>query len=151
MIALQVLPRLGCIVPEDASLLPPAALAGALTSRAFAAPPLRTAWLTAEAAAARAALEAIAMEDDSWLAPPVGGDKDGSGDEGGSAASEAAIAALHGLFARCMWVAPRGARVALVDTVLGAGINVRPRPCAKPCSGLCEVSAVSADLPPLTL
>jgi hypothetical protein len=139
--AAQVLPRLGCVVPEDAALLPPPHLAGSLLTRLFLAAPGRAAWLAAEAAGARAAVRDVALDEPAWLAPPLAGGGGGSTDvdvvnggggggapargEAPSAASEAICAALDGLFARCMWLGATAARAVMVEAVLGAALDVR--------------------------
>lgn len=141
---MQVLPAIGCILPEDPSLISPSQLHGSLLTHVFSREELRNAWWAAEAAAATDAATAVLITDEGqWLrAPPGEGEllADGSGgaaEEGGllrdSVPSETAVrthALLQQLLPRCMWLGATTARMLMVQVVLGAALRVRHRRCA---------------------
>lgn len=140
---MQVLPSIGCILPEDASLISPSQLHGSLLSLVFSREDLRSAWWAAEAAGASSAANALLIADDGqWLrAPPSAAELlSGDGDGDGGAAEEAWMrdtvpsetavqmhALLQQLLGRCMWLGTTTARMLMVQVVLGAALRVRPK------------------------
>lgn len=136
---LQVLPSIGCILPDDPSLISPSQLHGSLLTHVFSHEDLRNAWWAAEAAAATdAASAALITDEGQWLrAPPGEGEllaEDGGGaaEEAGwlrdTVPSETAVhmhALLQQLLGRCMWLGITTARMLMVQVVLGAALRVR--------------------------
>lgn len=153
-----MLPSIGCILPEDPSLISPSQLHGSLLTHVFSHEELRNAWWAAEAAAATdAAAAALITDEGQWLrAPPGEGelladDGRGSTEEDAwlrdSVPSETAVhmhALLQRLLARCMWLGMTTARMLMVQVVLGAALRVRPRPSTPP-SPSCRFRRVRCD------
>jgi hypothetical protein len=126
---MQVLPAMGCVLPDDAMLIAPNQLRGSLLTRVYADEALRQAWWTAEAAAAAAAANSIATSDDSvWALADQGEDLAVDAWRREAVVTRAAAhmhALLARLFARCMWLGNVPARILMVQVVLGAALDVR--------------------------
>jgi hypothetical protein len=132
----QVLPLAGAVLPEDAALVAASQLEGSCLAALFERD--RTAcaaWWAAEADAARASVERAAADEAPW--------QRGAGDEGveqGAAPAPAwqrehvrseAVSAVEGAvsaaFQRCMWLGSACARLAMLDVVLSAALQVPSR------------------------
>jgi hypothetical protein len=140
-VCLQVLPAMGCVLPEDATLIAPNQLYGSLLSLVCTEEPLRQAWWSAESASASAAAKSIVVtaDDAVWAA------LDSSEEPGQDAwqldvvftgVSSRMHALLARLFTRCMWLGAAPTRILMVQVVLGAAIDV--------CSPPSELSTLSA-------
>jgi hypothetical protein len=128
-VCLQVLPAMGCVLPEDATLIAPNQLYGSLLSLVCTEEPLRQAWWSAESASASAAAKSIVVtaDDAMWAA------LDSSEEPGQDAwqldvvftgVSSRMHALLARLFTRCMWLGAAPTRILMVQVVLGAAIDV---------------------------
>lgn len=126
----QVLPGMGCVLPEDATLIAPNQLYGSLLSRVYTEEALRQTWWAAEAASASSAANTIAVtaDDAVWAALEDGDDAGQHAwqrDVVFTGVSSRMHALLARLFTRCMWLGAAPTRMLMVQVVLGAAIDVR--------------------------
>lgn len=124
---------MGCVLPEDATLIAPNQLYGSLLSRVYTKEALRQKWWDGEASAASSAANTIVVtaDDAVWA---VLEDSEDAGQHAWqrdvvfTGVSSRMHALLARLFTRCMWLGAAPTRIIMVQAVLGAAIDVRFRP-----------------------
>lgn len=126
----QVLPAMGCVLPEDATLIAPNQLYGSLLSRVYTEEALRQIWWAAESASAVAGANSIVVmaEDTAWAAlesSEEAGEDAWQRDVVYTGVSSRMHALLARLFTRCMWLGAAPTRIIMVQVVLGAAMDVR--------------------------
>lgn len=130
---MQILPSMGCVLPEDATLIAPNQLYGSLLSRVYTNEPLRQTWWAAESSSAASGANSIVVsaDDTVWAALDEGDSEQGSWqrDVVFTGLSSRMHALLARLFTRCMWLGAAPTRILMVQVVLGAAIDV-----CSPCS-----------------
>lgn len=129
----QVLPGMGCVLPEDATLIAPNQLYGSLLSRVYTEEPLRQTWWAAESSSAASAANSIVVTADDTVWSALEDSEDAGQDAWHrdvvfTGVSSRMHALLARLFTRCMWLGAAPTRIIMVQLVLGAAIDVRSPP-----------------------
>jgi hypothetical protein len=133
-VCVQILPAMGCVLPEDATLIAPNQLYGSLLSRVYTEEALRQTWWAAEAASAASAANSIVITADDAVWAALEGSEEAEQDAWQrdvvfTGVSSRMHTLLARLFTRCMWLGTAPTRILMVQVVLGGAIDVRFPPC----------------------